>query len=97
VGIRVLTPGNDHTTGFVTKDEWGFDHEIADPAMLVVVDVGATGADRLNPDEDLMRAGNGHRPPLQRDVMNPPQNGDVHALRKVHISFLPEDQPLVNT
>jgi hypothetical protein len=38
---------------FVSQDQRAADHEIADAAVLVIVDIGSANSNRQNPDEDL--------------------------------------------
>ena len=59
--------GGNHDTGrFVPEDQRRLDHEVADPAVLVVVHVGPAGADRRDLHQHLARARPGNRPFLQR-------------------------------
>src|SRR5437660_9004279 len=37
----------------MSEDQWAADHEIADAAVLVIVDIGSANSDRQNPDQDL--------------------------------------------
>jgi len=41
------------TGRFVSQDQRAADHEIADAAVLVIVDIGSANSDRQNPDQDL--------------------------------------------
>jgi hypothetical protein len=37
----------------VSQDQRAADHELADAAVLVIVDIGSANSDRQNPDQDL--------------------------------------------
>jgi hypothetical protein len=44
----------DYLTGrFVSQDQWVADHEIADAAVFVIVDIGSANSDGQNPEQDL--------------------------------------------
>jgi hypothetical protein len=53
----VLTDLDDVAGALVTEDERLFDDVVADAAVFVVVDVGATDADVSHGDEDLVGVG----------------------------------------
>src|SRR3954447_19783632 len=60
--------------------------EVADPAVLVVVDVRAADADRLDLDHDLVRTGHRHRVVLDTQVTYAVQDGRA----VLHTGSLPQ-------
>jgi hypothetical protein len=57
------------TGRFVSQDQWAADHEIADAAVLVIVDIGSADSNRQNPDEDLAFGRNWNRALLNSQIV----------------------------
>jgi hypothetical protein len=62
----------------VPQHEWLTDHVLANPAVLVVVHIGAAHAYGLDPDEHFARTGLRDWPLLQYQVVRGPQHRRLH-------------------
>ena len=56
-----------------------FDHETSDPAVLVIVDIGAADPHRVDSDKHFMRAGPGPRPLLDAEFVGRTKDGNFHS------------------
>jgi hypothetical protein len=78
-----IVPGRDDLTGrLMSQHERRLHHVVADPAVLVVVHVGAAHTDRLDLDKHFPRTGLRDRSLLEGHVVYGPKYRRVHRVHR---------------
>jgi hypothetical protein len=75
---RLAAPADDDAAGLVAEHERLLHDEVADPAVLVVMHVGAAGADGRDLDEHLVRTRRRDRAFLQDEVLDATEDRGAH-------------------